>query len=103
MSSSPWNVVKHVGPKLVPFFKSVCVFFVLYPNEQPANAASDSPGRTSSLLVYTIVKCVPIAALCLFVLMHGISLQFKYSYSRRIVTGLVFSMIGDACLCAKER
>ena len=100
MSSSPWNVLKHVGPKLVPFFKSVCVFFVVYPNDEP----SASKGTTgTSLLIYMVIKCVPIAALCLFVLMHGMSLQFKYSYSRRIVVGLLFSMIGDACLVYKDK
>ena len=83
--------VKHVGPKLVPFFKSVAVFFVLFPTTS-----------TSSLLCL-ITKCFPIAALCLFVIMHGISFEFKYSYSRRIFTGLLFSMIGDACLVYKER
>lgn len=88
--TSPWSVVKQCGPKLVPFFKSVAVFFVLF----PLNAAPT--------LLFLIIKCIPIVALCLFVLMHGISFQFEYSYSRRIFTGLLFSMIGDACLVYKE-
>lgn len=45
-----------------------------------------------------ITKCLPIVALCLFIIQHGFNFQFKYIYSRRIVTGLIFSMIGDACL-----
>ena len=89
--TSPWFVVKHVGPKLVPFFKSTAVFFVLYPNSSPQS------------FIFLLIKCFPIAALCLFVLMHGISFQFEYSYSRRIFTGLLFSMIGDACLVYKEK
>ena len=49
------------------------------------------------------MKCVPIAALCLFVIMHGLNLKFECSYSRRIFVGLLFSMIGDACLVYKEQ
>ena len=88
--TSPWLVAKQVGPKLVPFFKSTAVFFVLYPN------------NSQQSFIFLLLKCFPIAALGLFVLMHGISFQFEYSYSRRIFTGLMFSMIGDACLVYKE-
>jgi uncharacterized membrane protein YhhN len=79
-------VVKHCGPRLVPFFKSVAVFFVIYPNGALPN------------FWCMLLKCLPIAALCLFVITHGISFDLKYSYSRRIIAGLVFSMIGDALL-----
>jgi len=84
--TSPWSVVKQNGPKLVPFFKSVAVFFVLFPK------------NSSETILCLITKCLPIAFLCMFVLMHGMSFQFEYSYSRRIFLGLLFSMIGDACL-----
>ena len=68
----------------------MAVFFVLFPmNSAPS-------------LLCLIAKCFPIAALCLFVLMHGMSFKFEYSYSRRIFTGLLFSMLGDACLVYKE-
>lgn len=84
--TSPWSVVKTTGPKLVPFFKSTAIFFVLFPY------------NSSETLICLITKCLPIAFLCLFVIMHGFNLKFEYSYSRRIFLGLVFSMIGDACL-----
>ena len=74
----------------MPFFKSVAVFFVLYPmNAFPS-------------VTFLLVKCFPIASLCLFVIMHGMNFKFEYSYSRRIFTGLLFSMLGDACLVYKE-
>ncbi|CAF0765113.1 unnamed protein product [Brachionus calyciflorus] len=83
-------VIKHVGPKLVPFFESVFIFFVLYPLKSESN------------LFFLIIKCMPMIALLIFVLSNGFNLNFEYSYSRRIFTGLVFSMIGDACLVYPE-
>ncbi|XP_033216216.1 lysoplasmalogenase-like protein TMEM86A [Belonocnema kinseyi] len=82
--SSPTKVLKSVGPKLVPFFKSVSVYFVLLAEQ-------------SSLLT-ACIKCLPIISLIFFVLLHGISLSKEYTFSRRILTGLVFSCIGDALL-----
>lgn len=90
MKESFWDVTKVVGPKLVPFFQSVVIFFVLYPTDSPSS------------LLCLVTKCIPIAFLSLFVIMHGISLSFRHSYSRRILLGLLFSMIGDACLVYKE-
>ncbi|XP_012523541.1 lysoplasmalogenase-like protein TMEM86A [Monomorium pharaonis] len=81
--SSPTQVIKSIWPKLVPFFKSVCVYFVLLP-EQPS-------------LLTACFKCLPIISLIIFVLFNGISLS-KYAFSRTILTGLVFSCIGDALL-----
>ncbi|XP_011298013.1 lysoplasmalogenase-like protein TMEM86A [Fopius arisanus] len=80
--SSPTQVLKSCGPKLVPFFKSVCVYFVLLA-EQPS-------------LLTACFKCLPIISLIIFVLLHGMSLSEEYTYSRRILTGLVFSCLGDA-------
>lgn len=82
--SSPTQVIKSVGPKLVPFFKSVSVYFVLLA-EQPS-------------LLTACFKCLPIISLIVFVLLHGISLSKEYTFSRRILTGLVFSCLGDALL-----
>ncbi|XP_011692392.1 PREDICTED: lysoplasmalogenase-like protein TMEM86A [Wasmannia auropunctata] len=82
--SSPTQVIKSVGPKLVPFFKSVSVYFVLLA-EQPS-------------LLTASLKCLPIISLIIFVLLHGISLSKEYAFSRRILTGLVFSCLGDALL-----
>lgn len=82
--SSPTQVLKSVGPKLVPFFKSVSVYFVLLA-EQPS-------------LLTACFKCLPIFSLIFFVLLHGINLSKEYAFSRRILTGLVFSCIGDALM-----
>ncbi|CAK9826990.1 Lysoplasmalogenase-like protein TMEM86A [Anthophora retusa] len=82
--SSPAQVLKSVGPKLVPFFKSVSVYFILLA-EQPS-------------LLTACFKCLPIISLIVFVLLHGISLSQEYTFSRRILTGLIFSCIGDALL-----
>ncbi|XP_011050072.1 PREDICTED: lysoplasmalogenase-like protein TMEM86A isoform X2 [Acromyrmex echinatior] len=62
--SSPTQVIKSVGPKLVPFFKSVSVYFVLLA-EQPS-------------LLTACFKCLPIISLIIFVLLHGISLSKDY-------------------------
>ena len=82
-------VLKCNGPKLVPFFKTVAIFFILFPK---------STYKTADLF-YLVFKCLPILSLILFILLNGINLRgFEYSYSRRILTGLAFSLIGDALL-----
>lgn len=43
-------------------------------------------------------KCLPIISLIVFVLLHGISFSKEYAFSRRILTGLIFSCLGDALL-----
>lgn len=84
--TSPKIVVKCVGPKLVPFFKTVAIYFVL--------AISWQPSWLGCLL-----KCLPVGFLGVFVVLHGISLGDKrHSYSRRVLIGLVFSCMGDALL-----
>ena len=76
-----------MGPKLVPFFKTVAIFFVLF-------GESDKPGS----IFYCIVKCLPIISLMLFVLLEGMNFAEYYRYSRRVLIGLVFSCLGDICL-----
>ncbi|KAF4518744.1 hypothetical protein B566_EDAN006147 [Ephemera danica] len=76
--------LKSVGPKLVPFFKTTAIYFVLF---------LQTPSLTA-----TVVKCLPVLSLALFVLMHGISLGHQHAFSRRILAGLVLSCVGDACL-----
>ncbi|XP_066600593.1 lysoplasmalogenase TMEM86A [Prorops nasuta] len=82
--SSPTQVLKSVGPKLVPFFKSVSVYFVLFA-EHPT-------------LLTACFKCLPIISLIIFVVLHGMSLSEEYTFSRRILIGLIFSCLGDALL-----
>jgi len=82
-------VLKCNGPKLVPFFKTVAIFFILFPKAKYKTAD----------LFYLVFKCLPILSLILFIFLNGINLRgFEYSYSRRILTGLAFSLIGDALL-----
>ena len=84
--------LKSVGPKLVPFFKTVAIFFVLY-------------GEDSKLDSYffCIIKCLPVVSLIIFVLLHGMNFTEYYAYSRRILIGLFFSILGDACLVWKNQ
>lgn len=83
--------LKSVGPKLVPFFKTVTIFFVLYGNE---------PNLDS--VIYCIIKVLPIVSLMIFVLLHGMNFTDAYIYSRRILIGLIFSALGDALLVWKS-
>ncbi|XP_045481115.1 lysoplasmalogenase-like protein TMEM86A isoform X3 [Harmonia axyridis] len=76
----------NIGPKLVPFFKTLAIYFVIFPS-------SDSPSIFGAVL-----KCLPIISLMLFILLQGINLGNRYKYSRRILTGLVFCCLGDALL-----
>lgn len=64
---------------------------------------TDTPAsETSQPLFYCVIKCLPIISLILFVLLHGMNLTEYYRYSRYILTGLIFSCIGDACLVWKH-
>ncbi|XP_076450292.1 lysoplasmalogenase TMEM86A-like [Babylonia areolata] len=87
--TKPLNVLKSVGPKLVPFFKTVAIYFVLYGSSE------------STSLLFCIAKCLPIVSLIFFVLLHGMSLNEYYRYSRLILIGLIFSAVGDAFLVWK--
>lgn len=90
VKSEPLNILKSVGPKTVPFFKTVAIFFVLYGAEERSH------------IFFCIAKCLPIISLIIFVLLHGMSLNKYYRYSRQILTGLIFSVIGDALLVWKH-
>ncbi|KAL8566859.1 hypothetical protein ACOMHN_008716 [Nucella lapillus] len=87
--TKPLNVLKSVGPKLVPFFKTVSIYFVLYGSSDTASILS------------CVAKCLPIVSLIFFVLLHGMSLSEYYRYSRLILIGLVFSAFGDVFLVWK--
>ncbi|KAH3889848.1 hypothetical protein DPMN_013913 [Dreissena polymorpha] len=85
------TVLEIVGPwKLVPFFITCIIFFVLFANT-PAS-------ETSTPWFYCIVKCLPIISLMLFVLLHFITTTVNNSYSWHILIGLIFSCLGDAFL-----
>ncbi|XP_077722371.1 lysoplasmalogenase TMEM86A isoform X2 [Canis aureus] len=74
--------VKSEGPKLVPFFKATCVYFVLW-------LPSTSPSWVSAL-----IKCLPIFCLWLFLLAHGLGFLLAHPSATRIFVGLVFSALG---------
>ncbi|XP_056455253.1 lysoplasmalogenase-like protein TMEM86A [Gadus chalcogrammus] len=88
---SPVTVVKSEGPKLVPFFKATCVYFVLW-------LPSSSPSWFSAL-----IKCLPIFCLWVFLLAHGFSFLRANSNARKILAGLIFSSLGDAFLIWQEQ
>ncbi|KAJ8417682.1 hypothetical protein AAFF_G00225250 [Aldrovandia affinis] len=83
--------VKSEGPKLVPFFKATCVYFVLW-------LPTSSPSWLS-----TLVKCLPILCLWAFLLAHGPRFVLAHSGACKILAGLVFSALGDAFLIWQEQ
>uniref|UniRef100_A0A8D0DP20 lysoplasmalogenase n=1 Tax=Salvator merianae TaxID=96440 RepID=A0A8D0DP20_SALMN len=88
---SPVTVVKSEGPKLVPFFKATCVYFVLW-------LPTSSPSWFSAL-----IKCLPIFCLWVFLLAHGIHFLTAHRSACGILAGLIFSAIGDAFLIWQEQ
>jgi len=65
--------LKSVGPKLVPFFKTLTIYFVLFAD----GSRLESP-------LYCAIKCLPVVSLMFFVLLHGMSFSEYYSYSRKV-------------------
>ncbi|XP_069480264.1 lysoplasmalogenase TMEM86A [Ambystoma mexicanum] len=88
---SPVTVVKSEGPKLVPFFKATCVYFVLW-------LPTSSPSWFSAL-----IKCLPIFCLWVFLLAHGLHFVVTRGSAKRIFAGLIFSAVGDAFLIWQEQ
>ncbi|KAI1903989.1 hypothetical protein AGOR_G00001070 [Albula goreensis] len=88
---SPVTVVKSEGPKLVPFFKATCVYFVLW-------LPTSAPSWFSAL-----IKCLPIFCLWVFLLAHGIGFLGAHASARKILAGLIFSALGDAFLIWQEQ
>lgn len=88
-SAGRQRTLKGVGPKLVPFFKAVLVYFVVLP-------ADSRPSWTGVL-----VKVLPVLSLVLFVLLQeGVSLGLKDEcwFSRRVLLALALSALADALL-----
>ncbi|KAM8969005.1 lysoplasmalogenase-like protein TMEM86A [Sarcophilus harrisii] len=88
---SPVTVVKSEGPKLVPFFKATCIYFVLW-------LPTSNPSWFSAL-----IKCLPIFCLWLFLLAHGLGFLLAHPSATRIFSGLVFSAVGDAFLIWQDQ
>lgn len=70
---------------LIPFIASIGLYFTLFiPEHIPS-------------LWSTIVKCLPILSLALFIQLHE-DFADKTKINRKIFLGLLFSCVGDACL-----
>ncbi|XP_026278596.1 lysoplasmalogenase-like protein TMEM86A isoform X1 [Frankliniella occidentalis] len=84
-----------LGPKLVPFFKAVLVYFVVLAGDDDLEARG--PSWTGVL-----VKVLPILSLVLFVLLHeGLTLGLlgpECWFSRRVLLALALSALADALL-----
>lgn len=80
----PVDVFKHVVPKLIPFFKTFCIYFILW-----------LPEAENPSILAAVIKILPILCLCGFVIMQGVSLSANHDYNRRILLGLIFSLFGD--------
>ncbi|KAA3681984.1 uncharacterized protein DEA37_0000021 [Paragonimus westermani] len=78
-------LVKCLGPRLVPFFKTFALLYVIYPKQEAS-------------VGYSLFKCAPIVCLIGFVLMYGFRVPHKQAYARKVLLGLIFSCMGDACL-----
>ena len=77
---------------MLPFFKTCAIFFIFY---------KDAPKIES--IDYCVIKCLPILSLIAFIVFHGIGFADYYSYSRKILIGLVFCCIGDAFMVWKSK
>ncbi|CAG5057821.1 unnamed protein product [Parnassius apollo] len=74
-----------VGGQLVPFFKTVCVYFVV---------GAGAPSATTAA-----VKCAPVLCLLICVLLKAAMAPGERSrYSRCVCLGLALSALGDAAL-----
>lgn len=88
--TNPLDVLTHVGPRLIPFFKTLVIYYVLWlPLDYPS-------------VISALIKCLPILCLIPFVWIQGVSLKKEHDYQRRIFVGLIFSCLGDALLIWHE-
>lgn len=74
---------------MFPFIAAIGLYFTLFLPEH-------IPSTTS-----TIVKCLPILSLALFTRLHR-DFADKTKLNRKILVGLLFSCVGDACLVWPE-
>lgn len=71
--------------RFTPFFNAV-IFYFAFVQDQQADFWT------------TVVKCLPIVMLMLYVVVKGFDLTSAYRYSQRILLGLICSCAGDALL-----
>ncbi|KAK4886463.1 hypothetical protein RN001_002734 [Aquatica leii] len=80
------QAIKGVLPRLVVFFKTLTIYFVVFiPQDQPS-------------VLSTILKCLPVIGLIVFVILQTKSAGTESQFSKYITTGLLFGCIGDALL-----
>ncbi|XP_059809200.1 lysoplasmalogenase-like protein TMEM86A [Hypanus sabinus] len=78
--------VKNVGPKLIPFAISSCLYFMLW-------LPISNPSWFSAL-----VKCLPTLCLAFFILAHSWGVGKTHPHSKKFVLGLLSSALGDVFL-----
>ncbi|EDV23075.1 uncharacterized protein TRIADDRAFT_57975 [Trichoplax adhaerens] len=89
-TTAPIHVFKNVAPKLVPFTKFVCIYFVAWtPYENPN-------------LYAAIIKCLPILALFAFVCLQHTTNYEESKYRYCVLLGLLLSCVGDFLLIWEE-
>lgn len=79
-----------VLPFILPFLKTCCVYFVLWPSD-------NSPS-----LLALVCKCLPILCLMSYVFYHGIKDTSPCFYNKSILAGLFCCCVGDALLVWQE-
>ncbi|XP_045504898.1 lysoplasmalogenase [Colias croceus] len=84
---SPTNWLKRVSEsgRLIPFFKSVCIYFIVGCGAAPS-------------VWLAAFKCAPVVCLVLCVALQARDRSPRAAYARRIAAGLALSAAGDACL-----
>lgn len=81
-----FNQLKFSGLKMLPFFKAVCVYFVLDAHNQQGEYWS------------TLLKCAPIVALIIFILLQRMDKTKRLPYTNNVLAALITSCLGDALL-----
>ncbi|XP_053686428.1 lysoplasmalogenase-like protein TMEM86A [Sabethes cyaneus] len=80
------TIVQTAGSRMLLFFITVILYFLLISQTERQTASS------------TILKCLPIVSLWIFVLLTGFELKRSHRYKQLILAGLVFSCAGDLLL-----
>ncbi|XP_063705251.1 lysoplasmalogenase TMEM86A [Culicoides brevitarsis] len=82
------QLMKKTGLKIVPFIKTVVIYFMLHTYK------AENHGQLWS----TVVKILPIISLMIFVCLHDTKTKKGKHGSQYILLGLIFSSIGDILL-----
>lgn len=80
------TIIKFALPRLGLFFITAILYFSLIGQTERRTATS------------TVLKCLPIVSLWIFVLMSGIEWKKNNRYKHLILIGLIFSCLGDLLL-----